>query len=319
MARIILLIAVIFVPALSACAGNRPDLIERPRFFYVSRNDQFIEPIESALEGARTFLIGILGDSLSYKPRIYIEYDLDSFNKLIGSSFPDWGAAAALPYRQMIAIKSPAHFNLGRSLGELVRHEYAHLALEDFLKHNLPPRWLDEGVAMYTSAEWQWENNFAISKAVVFNNLIPLKEIGQLNRFSQARANTAYSESYLAVQYLIQEYGRETFILFLNNLANRGTIDEAFMESIGSDYDGFEREFFEYLKTRYNVMTLLGDLSFLWLILAGVVLAGFLLHFRKKRKYYKKWDEEERYQSTDFDYGDPDNPEEIDDEDTPWS
>jgi hypothetical protein len=35
--------------------------------------------------------------------------------------------------------------------------------------------------------------------------------------------------------------------------------------------------------------------------------------------YYKKWEEDEKYQSTDFDYGDPDNPEQIDDEDEPWS
>ena len=63
-------------------------------------------------------------------------------------------------------------------------------------------------------------------------------------------------------------------------------------------------------------MTLFGDLYFLWIFLAGVVVIGFLLKLKKRNKFYKKWEEEERLQSTDFDYGDPDNPEQADDEKT---
>jgi len=36
-----------------------------------------------------------------------------------------------------------------------------------------------------------------------------------------------------------------------------------------------------------------------------------------EKEYYKKWEEEEKLHSTDFDYGDPDNPEQTDDEE-PW-
>lgn len=298
-------------------ANEKTEIIERKYFFYISKNPQFVEPIESALNSARLYLIDILQDSLGYKPRIYIENDLDDFKELIGTAFPDWGAAAALPYREMMALKSPSHFRLGKSLRELIQHEYAHLALHYRLHMQNPPRWLDEGLAMSVSAEWGWQDNFAMSRAVVFRTLIPLREIEGLNRFPGGRAQTAYSQSYLAVKYMLNEYGNETFNIFLDKIKSRGTFDEAFLVSIGSDYDGFEKEFFDYLKKRYNLMTLFGDLYFLWIFLAAVVVFGFILKYRKRKKYYKKWEEEERLQSTDFDYGDPDNPEHIDDEDKP--
>jgi len=47
------------------------------------------------------------------------------------------------------------------------------------------------------------------------------------------------------------------------------------------------------------------------------VIIGFFLALRRRRQYYRKWEEEERLASTDFDYGDPDEPERPDD-DEPW-
>ena len=47
------------------------------------------------------------------------------------------------------------------------------------------------------------------------------------------------------------------------------------------------------------------------------LIIGFFLALRRRRQYYRKWEEEERLASTDFDYGDPDEPERPDD-DEPW-
>jgi hypothetical protein len=298
--------------------AGEEEFVEKPYFLYSAPTEQFINPIDSAITEARQMLIDILKDSLSYKPKIYIRDNLKDFEKLIGSAFPDWGAAAALPYREMIALKSPAHFRLGKPLRELVRHEYAHLALHHRLRLGYPPRWLDEGVAMYTAFEWGWENNLSMSRAVVFRSLVPLREIEMMNRFSAGKAQTAYAESYLAVKYFLDEYGREAFNVLLDSLRSQRPVDEAFTAAIGGNHNEFEKEFFEYLEGRYNLMTLFGDLYFLWIFLAVVVIAGFIVRYFRKKKYYKKWEEQETYESTDFDYGDPDNPEKIDDEDKPW-
>mgnify|MGYP001381348141 CR=1 FL=1 len=303
----------------SLYAADSSVVIQREHFIYHFDNPLFVRIADSALEDARRRLINILNDSLDYRPDIYISDNLTAFKEVVGAAFPDWGAAAALPYRHLIAIKSPAHFRLGKPLTELLRHEYAHLALAHRLGPIQTPRWLDEGVAMWLSAEWGWEQNLAMSRAAIFNTLIPLREIDRMNLFTEGEAQIAYSESYLAVKYLLDSYGRETFNLFLDKLRERKGTDAALFAATGSNYDNFEKEYFEYLRKRYNLMTFFGDTIYFWAILGLIVIVAGVLSFFRRRKKFKEWDEEEKYQSRDFDYGNPDNPEEIDDEDKPWS
>ncbi len=314
MKRLLLTLIISLVLIYPILAGT----VEKNHFIYHASSDRYVNEIDSAISEARSRLIYLLQDSLNYRPDIYIEDNLQNFGERIGGIFPDWGAAAAMPFKQMIVIKSPAHFRVGKSLRELMMHEYSHLALDQRLFHGRAPRWMDEGLAMYVASEWGWSQNFAMSRAIVFNSLIPLSEIDRMNSFGEGQAQTAYAESSIAVKYFLDEYGVELFNLFLDNLRKRKSVDEALLASIGSDMEEYEKEFSEYMKGRYNYMSLFGDLYFLWIFLAAVVFGGYIYSFFKKKKYYRKWDEEEKYQSTDFDYGDPDNPEQIDDEDEPW-
>jgi hypothetical protein len=299
--------------------GKAQESVERNYYVYHFDSPLFVQTADSALGDARTRLINILGDSLRYRPDIYISGSLSEFKELVGSAFPDWGGAAAIPYRRLIAIKSPAHFSLGRSLREFLQHEYTHLALEDRLFHAPAPRWLDEGLAMYVSAEWGWEENLIMSRAVIFGSIIPLEEIETLNQFSGGKAQIAYSESYLAVKYLLDNYGRESFYILLNELAGRKSVDRALFNATGSGYAGFEKEYFSFLRQRYNLMSFFIDTIYLWIFLALVVAVGFILYLRRRKKYFARWEDEERLESRDFDYGDANDPEHIDDEDKPWS
>lgn len=94
-------------------------------------------------------------------------------------------------------------------------------------------------------------------------------------------------------------------------------MDAALLASTGSDYEGFEAEFRIFISERYNIVSLFADTMWLFLALAVVVVIGAFLRFRRRRQYFRKWEEEERLHSTDFDYGDPDTPEATDDEE-PW-
>ncbi len=315
---IVSLLILLFI-GVTIYANDTADPKIRQYYDYYASTEQFVGLVDSAVVQARYELIKILGDSLHYRPQIYIENNLTDFRNRIGSAVPDWGAAVALPYKQMIVTKSPAFFRLGKSLYELMKHEYTHLALEDRLNHAEPPRWLNEGLAMYVAFEWGWASNIALSQAVVFGSTVPLREIEKMNRFPEGQARTAYAQSYMAVKYLLEQYGYDSFNILLDNIKNRQSIDDALMAAIGSDYDGFEKEYISYLRTKFNLLTIFIDMSYLWLFLAIVVIIGFFLRYSKKKKKYKEWDEYDKYHSTDFDYGDPDNPEQVDDEDKPWA
>lgn len=286
--------------------------------------------VDSIVNRTRAELIRLIRDSLDYRPQIHVVGRQWEFDSLIGGAFPDWGAAAAIPVRRTIVIKSPDRFNVNKSLPELLAHEYAHLALHGRTGWNDPPRWFDEGLAMLVSTEWNWSDNLTLNKAAVFGNFIPLAEIEQLNRFHAAKAQVAYAQSYMTVKYLFDEYGIDAVNIFLDRIRDAArersyvvpgqptALDSALIASTGSDLIGFESEFRVFLANRFNAVSLLVDTMFLWVLLAVVIIVGGIMAIKRRRDYYRKWEEEEALQSTDFDYGNPDQPEKVDEDDEPW-
>ena len=312
-----LLLMVIF-PASGVSRSQKTEKpIVRDNYLYYFDDSSFITVADRILPNVRSRLGALIGDTLPYKPAIYIVDDLNYFNKLIGGKFPDWGAAAAFPERKLIAIKSPTRFNINRSLEELLAHEYAHLVTSHTSGFHSPPRWLDEGLSMFVSMEWSWSDNLAMSKAAVFGQYVSFEEIERVNRFSEGKAHVAYAQSYLAVTFLIDNYTKNAVRVFLNEVALGKSPEIALYVATGSTPEEFEGDFRAHLNGRFNVLSLFMDTIFFWLGLAIIAIVGALLKFRKRRQYYRKWEQEERIHSTDFDYGDVENPEQLDDDDEP--
>jgi len=310
----------LFAIAVAAVAmAAEPQRIETGRFVYHLSVPKLLPAIDSLLGRTESKLRILLRDSLDYKPEVYIADDEQSFEQVVGGKFPDWGAAAALPQRRLMALKSPLSFNLNRSFDELLAHEFSHLALAHRTGFYSVPRWFDEGLAMYVSLEWSWSDNLAMSKAAVFRQLLTLDTIEFVNRFSEGSAHVAYATSYMAVAYLYKQYGVEAVNQMLDSIARGRTIDVALAGATGSSYADFEKEFRVYLDSRFNATSLMADTMYFWMALALILILGGYLQFRRRRAYYKKWEKEDQYESKDFDYGDPEKLEQPDDEDDePW-
>jgi Peptidase MA superfamily len=312
----LLILTLIVTVVLSGITLANETTISRPWGIYHFDRSDWVARADTLLPIVRDRLRGLLGDSLRYLPEIYIEESSESFEARIGGGFPDWGAAAAIPLRRMIILKSPDIAPSGKSLEELMAHEYAHLAVADRCGLYSPPRWFDEGMAMFVSSEWSWEDNLAMSKAAVFGDFIPLAEIDNVNRFGESRAHVAYAQSYRAVEYMVGQYGKDGLRLFLQTVALGQSADSALVVAVGSTQAGFQSELFDQLHVSYNITTLFMDTIWLWLFLAALVIIGFVLQRFRRRRYEKKWEREEILHSTDFDYGT--TPEEPDEDDEPW-
>jgi hypothetical protein len=313
----VILVAALALGASSFAQVKKPPAVEREYYSYYFDNAAYIAVADSALGRARVRLSELVHHELSYKPAVYIPETDAEFGRLTRGILPDWGVAAAFPQRKLIAIKSPDNFNVGRSLPELLVHEYAHLVTDERTGFHSPPRWFNEGLSMYVSMEWGWSDNLAMSKAAVFGQLIPLTDIELVNRFGESKAHVAYSQSFLAVKYLFDEYGVNVVNAFLDQIAAGMSVNRALIESTGSSYSEFDKEYKEFLEKQYNVSSLFMDTFFFWIGLALIVVVGTFLRYRKRRQLFKKWEREEKLQSTDFDYGDADHPERTDD-DEPW-
>lgn len=291
--------------------------VEKKNFIFYFDNPKYIPFADSVLNEARSFLINMLDDSLDYKPFVYLTGDLSEFNELVSEHFPDWGAAAAIPLKKRIVIKSPDKFNLNKSLQQLLMHEYAHLAVYQKSIFQEPPRWINEGIAQYISMEWTWSNNIAMGKASVFGQTIDLDEIELVNRFSEQKAQVAYAESYLAVKFLLKNYGQNAVKVYLEQTNQMHSPEDVIYITTGSTWKEFQADFNKYVHQQFNYVSLFMDTIYLWIALAIIVIYTFFVKYKKRREYYKRWEEDEKLHSTDFDYGDANNPEEIDD-DEPW-
>jgi hypothetical protein len=325
----LLLVVVVLVLETGA---TEPEPVRRLWAEYYFDNQRYIPQADSALVRARAQLTGYLGEIEIPPVKVYLVDDLERFERLIGGRFPEWGAAAALPARGMIVIKSPDRHRLGKSLTELVGHEYTHIVLAHKAAFAPIPRWFNEGLAMLVGMDWSWENNMAMSKAGAMGQFISLTEIDRVNSFTGPRAQLAYGQSYLAVRYLRENYGDSSLVRFVSTLAVGGSVDDALMAATGSTLSEFETEYHVFLTEHYNLVSLFTNTMLFWLFLALLVVVGFFVKYRQRRKYYEKWEEDEKLHSTDFDYGDPERPEqadhdddvdydddvEYDDDDEPW-
>jgi hypothetical protein len=105
--------------------------------------------------------------------------------------------------------------------------------------YHFPPRWLNEGLAVYLSEGNDIEYRHAVEDAVSNNSIIPLEGIaGQFPRTFE-RFFLAYAESVSAVDYLIRTYDRDALVQLIRSYAEGRTDDEAFHDALGVDVEQF--------------------------------------------------------------------------------
>lgn len=288
----------------------------------VSESQRYADQVIRGLLNAQQRTKDVFGDFRPPRFEIHVATDEKSFVALSAAGIPDWSAAVAIPSMNRIVIKSPELTPQDKPLETLIAHEYGHLVTHAYCCSGSsdihPPRWLDEGLAMYLSSEWTFDDFVTISTSSVFSGLMPLAELEHVQSFGSNRAHLAYAQSYLAVSYLIEYYGKGSVTELLARIGEDGDIDAALQATLGANVDVFEAELFSHIRKRYTLVGILMNSTIFWGVMALVVVLAFVLAMRRRAKRYKEWDRRERYESTDFEYGDPDNPEKIDNEDRPW-
>jgi len=249
---------------------------------------QILERFEQKIEN-------ILGIEYDDTVKVVIARDIKSFNAAIGSAFPDWGAAAAVKNRNLIVIKSPSHFEIGKNLPELLGHELGHLMLDKASGGRWLPRWFEEGFCQLISGEWRVSSDILLTRAVWGSGLIQLTALEGVNNFGGAKASLAYAESYLAVSSLVKEFGIEVIPDFLTDYRANGNIYEAFFNSTGYRYTEWVVVWQKKSAERYRLILYIFDPSILFPLIAVLFILLYLVKVYLMRKKKKRWKIEERY------------------------
>ena len=218
------------------------------------------------------------------------------FDSFTSGRLPDWGIGAADPSGMRIVIKNPDIFRYGQNLGEVVRHEFAHLYLESCCPGCEWPRWFHEGCAVLFSGEWRIGRDITVARAAAFSSLPALKNFDEVNSFSHAQADLAYSMSFLAIRYFIDRFGRGGLKELFDNMRAGQKFPTAFYHTTGLGYGLWENEFKDYLEKRYFFIFWFGDWPVLW---TGLVLFFVIIYILKRRQIRRKaaeWEKTENYE-----------------------
>ena len=143
-------------------------------------------------------------------------------------------------------------------VGIVIPHELTHLVFNTAADnpYHFPPRWLNEGLAVYLSQGYDPSDRGAVEGAAGAGTLIPLEGLTGQFPTSYERFSLAYAESVSAVDYLIRSEGRDPLVSLIRSYAQGRTDDEAFEAALGEDTTVFGTAWLEDLgaapPTRYG-------------------------------------------------------------------
>jgi hypothetical protein len=198
---------------------------------------------------------------------------------LIAARLPEWGGGGAIALRY--------------DLETIVVHELVHCAILRAARDVDIPRWFHEGVAMTLAGQISFEEQVALSHAVLAGRLLPLSSIDSVNLLSPAGAALAYSQSHAAVLFLVDKYGIDVIGLIVEAAAETGHFDKGVMEALGLTPDELALLLANAIRQRYGLAFIFGDLAYVWLMVLAVAVVAFFAVRRRKRKRKAAMEREE--------------------------
>lgn len=159
-----------------------------------------------------------------------------------GHALPDWGEPCP------VSVKVGAHLGAGgntkfrfsrgevygwrmevqgsfeRILDSVIPHEVNHTILACYFRRALP-RWADEGMASLMEHESEKQRQVDLAQQLVnTGRRIPLRTLLSIREYPSDydQMMALYAEGYALTDFLIQQAGRQRFLVFLNDAHHRG-------------------------------------------------------------------------------------------------
>jgi len=160
------------------------------------------------------------------RAKIYIYNDADDYQVSTGQ--PAWSSGSAIPKDKIIRTFPGANDFFDR----ILPHEMGHIIFREFVgfDNNAVPVWLDEGVASLEEGSKYSSANMLVKQAIRNEDFIGLKELAGLNPHlmpDDKSVNLFYAESASIAGFLIKEFGKDSFVLFCQNLRDKKDLERS--------------------------------------------------------------------------------------------
>ena len=172
----------------------------------------------------------------------FIYADDEAFHAALGpGTRENVGGQAHADIRTLFALIAPAAID-DAWVGIVVPHELIHLVFDTAVSnpYQFPPRWLNEGLAVYLSEGYGSGDRNRVADAVDSRDLLPLLALSGQFPTDPAEDVARLRGGVSAVDYLVRTNGQDALITLVRSYADGLTDDEAFTKAIGQDLAAFQ-------------------------------------------------------------------------------
>jgi hypothetical protein len=290
-AGLLLAFCIAFFPPFSLSAGEWSEF-QRDGFLLRFREPDraLAEALLIDLVAGRAEVARRLGGIVEIPMAVYLAASEGEFQALTQGRIPHWGVGCAFPEEGIVVLrKLPGRPD---ELLRTARHEICHVLLHHAVPGRVPV-WFNEGVAMWAAQEWRFRQSTEVFYAMFSGGLVPLAEIDRVLSFSSPRARLAYTESLLAVIYLIHLGGPDAVGGIVSELTSGTSFEVALYRVTEYTPRRFEKSWADYVRGRFSLTSLLIAPEALWFYLALLFLAVYAAVRIRNRRVVQRWEAED--------------------------
>jgi Peptidase MA superfamily len=210
-------------------------------------DDAFAERALGIAEEALASASDLLGSERGAPVDVFVYGDPRTFRTAMGpGTRENVGGQAHPAIRTLFGLIEPSQVG-SDWVEELVRHELTHLVFDDAASSPfaVPPRWLNEGVAVYLAKGYDDGDRAQVDAAARAGTIIPLEGLAGQFPTRPGRFGLAYAESASAVAHLVDRYGDDALGVILDGYAAGLDSEAAFSRAIGIDMTTFAAEWLD--------------------------------------------------------------------------
>ncbi len=219
--------------------------------YWYSGAKSFADQVMTAAQDALSKLGSDTGAQLRKPIRIYV---YASTQDLLGALiFPyEWTGAVTFSQYGCIAIGiSPSNLGWGK---RAIAHELTHMVTHQvvFNPYSDLPRWLDEGLAVYSEGSLDVSFSTALKRGVESNAVMSVRTLSSPFSANSDLAALSYAESFSFVSYLISTFGEDKMHSLLEVFSKGSRYDAALKSVYGFDSDGLNTQWLEYARDLFQ-------------------------------------------------------------------
>ncbi len=209
------------------------------RVHWYEGDDAFAQAAADVANTAIDHAAELLGSTLPVPVDLFIYATQDALLEAVSANRENIAGEAHSTIATMFVWLPPDQAPERSSV--VVAHELTHLVFNVVTENPFhgPPRWLNEGIAVYLSEGYTNEWSSVVSIAAREGTLIPLTGIAGFFPSPVDQFFLAYGESVSAVDYFIRTYSEPTLWELVRSYSQGLSDDDAFIAATGSDMAAF--------------------------------------------------------------------------------